>query len=118
MNAHITGSDLKQAEGKKITLGGKEYEMIMDFNAICDIEKQYGNLEKGMEKIGEGKMSDVRFLLAAVLRHSDDEMTERKAGKLITASNMQDIMNALGEAMGGSMPESDGEEKNAISPQN
>jgi hypothetical protein len=118
MNAHITGNDLKQAEsGEKISLGGKEYSLVMDFNAICDIEEKYGSLEKGMDEIGKGKMKDVRFLLAAMLKHDDDEMNERKAGKLITTENMQEIFDALGKAMSGSMPQPNGTEKKAESPQ-
>lgn len=116
MNAHITGNDLKQAEGGPIiVLGGKTYQLCMDFNAICDIEEKYGSLDKGMEKIGEGKLKDVRFLLAAMLRHLDDGMTERLAGKLITSENMQEVFDALGKAMNASMP--GGTEKKEQSPQ-
>ena len=118
MNAHITGNDLKQAEsGEKISLGGKEYSLVVDFNAICDIEEKYGSLEKGMGEIGKGKMIDVRFLLAVMLKHDDDEMNERKAGRLITNENMQEIFDVLGKAMFGSMPQSNGSEKKAESPQ-
>ena len=115
MDAHITGEYIKQSTGTQIELNGKKYSLCMDFNAICDIEERYGSLEKGMEQIGKGKMADVRFLLAAMLRHDDDSITERITGKLITGKNMQEVMNALGKAMSGSMPE--GNEKKVESPQ-
>jgi hypothetical protein len=118
MNAHIIGNDLKQVEsGEKISLGGKEYGLVMDFNAICDIEEKFGSLEKGMKEIEKGMMKDIRFLLAAMLKHDDDEMDDRKAGRLITTENMQKIFDALGKAMSGSMPQPNGTEKKAEGPQ-
>lgn len=110
MDEHITGKDLKQSEGGKvITLGGKKYELAMDFNAICDLEERYGSFEKAtkvLDSIGQdfkkpGVMKDIRFLLYVMLRHTDDEITERQAGKLITMGNMQEVMDSLGEAMHG-----------------
>lgn len=135
MNAHISGSELRDSSsGKTITLGGKNYEMVMDFNAICDLEERYGSFEKAFDAIFKKKekgnkpednevktddisMKDMRFMLCVMLRHTDDDMTERKAGKLITANNMQQIMNALGKAMTGSMPQPEDDEKNAENPQ-
>lgn len=108
MNAHITGADLKQAGGKTITLGGRDYEIALDMNAICDLEERYGDFEKAMDAIvrkdKSGKehvsMKDMRFILCTMLRHTDEEMTERHAGQLITTDNMQEVMDALGQAMG------------------
>jgi hypothetical protein len=126
MNAHITGNDLRQIEsGAKINLGGKEYDVIMDFNAICDLEKEYGNFDNAAEVLdGIGKdmskpdaMKNIRFLLYVMLKHTDDDITERQVGKLFNINNMQAIMDALGNAMHSSAPQSDGNEKNVTSPQ-
>lgn len=124
MNEHITGKDLKQSEGGKVmTLGGKEYTIVMDFNAICDLEDKYGSFEKAnkvLDSIGQdfkkpGAMKDIRFLLYVMLRHTDDEITERQVGKLITQDNMQEVMNSLGKAMYGTPTEVD--DPKEISPQ-
>lgn len=116
MNAHITGSDLKQAEsGVTVTLGGREYTLSVDFNVVCELEDHYGTFEKAGDALGEGKMADVRFLLYAILRQTDETLTERKVGKMITIQNMNTVMDALGRAMQAGVPESD--EKNAESPQ-
>jgi len=111
MDALIRGADLKNT-GTKITLGGKEYELVIDFNAISDMEEKYGDLNTAFDKVQNGKMSDIKFLLAAMMRHTDDEITERMAGKLITTENMQEVFDALGKALGNSV-----EEKNAQNPQ-
>lgn len=117
MEAHIMGSELKEPKGVQITLAGKNYNLVMDLNAIADIEDKYGDANDGLNKILlEGKVSDMRFLLAAMLRHDDDDMTERKAGKLITTDNYQEILDALGGAMSASSPDSD-EPKNLTAPE-
>lgn len=125
MNEHITGKDLKQSEGgATITLGGKDYIIAMDFNAICDLEEKYGSFEKAtmvLESIGSdfskpGAMKNIRFILCVMLRHTDDEMTERKAGKLLTMDNMQQIMDTLGKAMCGTTTENN-DPKKVESPQ-
>ena len=126
MNAHITGADLKQASGKIITLGGKDYEIALDMNAICDLEERYGEFEKAMKAIvkkdKDGKehvsMKDMRFVLCTMLRHTDENMTERRAGQLITTDNMQEVMDALGQAMGNAKgaPAEENEAKKEESP--
>ena len=126
MNAHITGTELKKSSSPKtITLGGKEYEVALDMNAICDLEEKYGSFEKAakvLDTIGQdftkpGAMKDIRFLLCTMLRHTDDSMTERQAGKLMTMDEMQNIMNSLGDAMSNSTPQVEDDEKNAVNPQ-
>lgn len=124
MNAHITGAELKNANAPKtIVLGGKEYEVALDMNAICDLEERYGSFEnaaKTLDDIGQDfskpdVMKNIRFILCVMLRHTDESMTEKQAGRLMTMQDMQHIMDSLGEAMGASVPETD--EKNASSPQ-
>lgn len=115
MNAHITGADLKQSGGTKITLGGAEYNLAMDFNVICDLEERYGTFEKAGEALGSGKMKDVRFLLYAMLKQDDESLTEKAVGHMIMLENMQPVIEALGTAMKASTPQAD--EKNVKSPQ-
>lgn len=106
MNAHITGTDLKTgSEGISVELGGKSYCLTMDMNALCDIEDRYGDIKNLPDVISAGKMKDLRFILAAMLRHTDDSITESTAGKLITVQNVQELTDKMGKAMEGSMPE-------------
>jgi|GEM_PF-1796974 len=133
MNAHITGNDLKDTAGKTIVLGdGKTYHLTIDMNAMCALEDHYGDFNNAMkvlsslgteEKGPDGKskpkkiMKDIRFMLWAALQHDNDDLTEHEAAKLITLSNMNEVMNALGAAMQAATPESDGDEKNVEDPQ-
>lgn len=116
MNAHITGSDLKAAAPAKLTIGGKEYEITMDFNVLCEMEERYGSMDKAGEALSSGRMKDVRFILYAILSQSDESLTEKQVGHMLTMQNMQEVMNALGKAMKASVPESNGDEKNALNP--
>ncbi len=141
MNAHITGSNLKDAQGKAITLAdGKTYHLVFDMNAMCAMEDRYGSLESAMDAItgtgteekgpdekpkpekdlnGKPKpekvMKDIRFMLWAALQHDNEKLTEYEAGRLITLSNMNQVMDALNAAMQVSVPEAD--EKNVKNPQ-
>lgn len=117
----MTGKELKGTNGAKIELGGKEYEIALDFNAICDMEEKYGSFQKAaqvLDGIGSnfdkpGAMKEIRFILCVMLRHTDEKMTEREAGRLMTLTDMQKIMNSLGEAM----KQPDDGTKNVESPQ-
>lgn len=127
----MTGRDLKDAQGEAITLAdGKVYHLIVDMNAICAMEDRYGSIESAVDVLGnigaeergkDGKakpkkcMKDIRFMLWVALQHNNDDLTEREAGKLITASNVNEVIDMLGRAMSASMPETD--EKNVKSPQ-
>lgn len=115
MNAHITGNDLKQVDGVKLNIAGQEYNLSMDFNVLCEMEERYGTIDKAGEALANGNMKDVRFLLYAMLSQSDETLTEKAVGHMITLQNMQEVMNALGEAMKSANPEKD--EKNAEHPQ-
>lgn len=116
MNAHITGNDLKQ-KGTKINIGDKEYEIAMDFNVICELEEHYGSMDKVEAALSKSKMKDVRFILYAMLKQSDESLTEKQVGHMITVQNMQQIMDALGKAMQSAIPEADDDGKNIKSPQ-
>lgn len=35
----------------KITLGGKEYKLVFDLNAFCEIEKRYGSVDKVLSMV-------------------------------------------------------------------
>ena len=119
----MNGNDLRNnTKAKTITLGGKEYEIALDFNAICDLEERFGNFNevaKVLDNISDfskpDTMKSIRFLLYVMLRHADEKITEHEAGRLMTFNEMQKIYDALGQAMNASIG---GDGKNAESPQN
>lgn len=114
MDAHIMGKDLKENQPTTLLLCGKAYELSMDFNVICEMEDRYGTFEKAGAALSGGKMKDVRFLLYAMLKQSDESLTEKAVGHMINMQNMQEVMNKVGEAMKSSAPQAD--EKNGKNP--
>lgn len=104
----MNGKELKSGgTSVKAVLGGKEYNLIFDMNAFCDMEEKYGSIDAGMEALVEGKIKDIRFLFWVLLRHDDDEITERQAAKMLTLQNMSDIIPLITKALTAAMPESD-----------
>lgn len=106
----MTGKELKSIDsGTVLVIGGKEYEIVLDFNAICELEEKYGSFEKATEMLNTisgdfsqpGMLKNIRYLLYLMLLHSDPDITEIKVGSMLTMNNMQEVMNALGRAMNG-----------------
>lgn len=96
--------------GVKIMLD-KERIISFDFNALVDIEEKYGSLDKGLGRLENPKMKDIRYLLYLTLKGDDETLTEKKVGQLITLQNMNEVIDALSKALEETMPEVD-EEKN------
>ncbi|NFV48089.1 hypothetical protein FDJ70_10555 [Clostridium botulinum] len=94
----------------------KERKVIFDLNALCEIEEKYESLDKALEKLSSQNrmpsMKDIRYIFYLGLKNDDEKLTEKMVGSLITLSNIQDVVEVLGNAMTGSLPESKGEEKN------
>ena len=89
-------NDVKVSK-KTIDLGdGVEREVLFSLNAMADLEEKYGSIEEAFNKVQNGSISAIRFLLWCVLvPDGDADLTEREIGKLINISNLNDIMDAL-----------------------
>ena len=96
--------------GTKIMLD-RERIISFDFNALVEIEERYGSLEKGLSRLENPKMKDIRYLLYLTLKGDDETLTEEKTGKLITLKNMGEVVEALSQSLEESLPEVD-DEKN------
>lgn len=94
---------LKQ-DGIKITLD-KDRSILFDLNAFCEVEDEYGSLDKGMEALLSGSIKAVRFFLFAAMKHEDDELTAKEVGKLVTLKNIDYVRDILNKAMEESLPE-------------
>jgi hypothetical protein len=103
----MNGKELREGGGAVLELGGKKYNLVMDMNAFCDIEDKYETVDAGMSALSSGKIKDLRFLLWVLMRHDDDEITERQAAKYITLQNMSEILPVITRAMTTSIPETD-----------
>lgn len=90
-----------------MTLGGKEYKMGFDFNALAELEEKLGRsmLEPGAMNFQSVK--EIRYFVWASLLKDSPGITVEEAGALITPSNMADVMAKLNEAQGISLPDAE-----------
>lgn len=83
-----------------------EYTLLLDFNALCDLEEHFpgimdGNLDiKGVRPI--------RRIFQAGFAHYHPDLTERDVGSIIHSIGMVAATEKLAEAMKASFPEADG----------
>lgn len=91
----------------------KERHILFDLNALCEIEDKYGDIYKAISSLSsQPKMNDIRYMLYVGLCHEDDNLTDKKVGKLITLQNVTDVIEAVGKAMDMSLPDKKEESEN------
>ena len=88
-----------------ITLNGKEYGLLFSLNALDAIQEKFGGYDKLNEifdKSSKDLFKNVKWLFALLIneaRLADDEnaelLSEDRVGRMITASNMGAIQNAI-----------------------
>lgn len=117
----MTGNDLKQI-GHIVTIEGVDYNLVIDMNALIDLDEKYKAIaedgETGIDRayllLLKGDLRAIRYFFYLALRHSNESITEKEAGKIIGSTNLHAVVAALRKAMTVSLPESD--EKNAVAP--
>lgn len=99
--------EVKQPK-KTIDLGdGVEREVTFSLNAMAELELKYGSLDEAFEKLQDGSIATIRYLLWLVLvPEGDDDLTEKQVGALIKIDNLNEIMDSLMTLFNESMPES------------
>lgn len=104
-------NDIRQ-KGFPIKLD-KTRHLKFDLNALIELEDRYDTIEKALNAIsGNPKIKDIRYILYVALIHEDEELTEKQAGKLVNLHNLEEVVEALGNAVTGVLPEVSEEEKN------
>ena len=89
----------------------KPRKAMLTLNALIEFEEETG---KDLTKMKETdfSMKDMRALLWATLLYSDEDLTIRRVGNMITTDNMEYINNKLGELYRKHTPEKGKKEKN------
>ena len=106
-----TKANVMKDEGKKITLGGKEFQVKFDLNALCNLQEKFGDFTKAFENI-ETDFKKIRSLLHIGLANGENEnITESEVGALIDMNNLNEVTEALTEAFGNAMPSTEDEGK-------
>ena len=114
-------SDLKPKR-TKIELGGKEYGLLFNLNAIDDIQDKFDISISNMADLmsDERKVFKVlKFLLATLINEAidDDEsgephVTESFIGRKITPAKIPELKNAIMAAFSEGTPKSEDEDPN------
>jgi hypothetical protein len=88
-----------------ITLNGKQYRLVFDFNAIARVEELTGMNLFGSFDFTNLNASKFRAMLYASLLKENPAITLDEAGELINAKNLAEITIKMVEAWHGSRPE-------------
>ena len=112
----VTGKDL-QFQSTIIELKGKKYELNFDLNAMAELEDIFGNLRIAIAELKQKKLKAVRSFLYAVLKSSDESLTEFEVGKLIDMNNFTKIESAITKLINNAFEE-DGNDEKGTSPKN
>ena len=87
----------------------KPRKLKFDLNAFIELEDLYGSIEDALKEMQEGKnkIKAIRAVLWAGLIHEDENLTPKQVGAMIDLSKLEEVTNALMEAIEGAMPSKD-----------
>lgn len=107
-----TKAEVMKDEGVKIKLGGKQFEVKFDLNALCNLQDKFGDIEEAFKKLDMKDLKKIRALLHIALANGENiDISEREVGALIDMDNIHEIMDALTTGFGNAMPSTDEEGK-------
>lgn len=104
------------APGVDVTLGGKTYPLIFDFEALCLIEEEMGGLDVFAQRLLDKKqrLRTVRAGMVAALAHTG--MRRAEIVKQLEYANTTRYLAAMTEAFVQALPEPDPDPKAEGSP--
>lgn len=108
----VTGKDLK-TQSTTIELKGKKYDMNFDLNAMAELEDIFGSLQIAIAELKKKKLKAVRSFLYAVLKSTDESLTEFEVGRLIDMNNFTTIERAITKLINNAFEEGEEDEKEA-----
>lgn len=106
----VTGKDL-QAQSTTIELKGKKYDMNFDLNAMAELEDIFGSLQIAIAELKKKKLKAVRSFLYAVLKSTDENLTEFEVGRLIDMNNFTSIERSITKLINNAFEEGEEDEK-------
>lgn len=106
MNQELTKVEIMKDRGNEIVLGGKVFTVKFDLNALCEMQRQFGSMEKAFTSLSQGDFSKIRTLLHIALANGENEdIPLRTVGSLIDVKNMSQVVEVLEKTIVESMPE-------------
>ena len=106
----VTGKDL-QPQITTIELKGKKYALNFDLNAMAELEDIFGSLQIAIAELKKKKLKAVRSFLYAVLKSSDENLSEFEVGKLIDMNNFTSIEKAITKLINNAFEEDGNDDK-------
>lgn len=98
--------NLVRPQGVSILLGGKEYNLVYDFNAFALLENSFGNLQKAFDSLGKNpKFGDILIFLEAGFSSNDNPPSKKVLGSYLTPQNVAGVIELIGEALNIAMPQ-------------
>ena len=79
-----------------------DYVLLLDFNALCDLEEDFPGIMKGEFALESPKAIRKVFAVGLSARHDVDERT---AGAIIQAVGLAEVADLVGRAFKASFPE-------------
>ena len=109
----MKGKELKEKR-IAITSNGKQYNLALDMNALCELEDMYGDIKKAIGNFKEKPMKTVRAFIYSMLKSQDEKITLMKAGALIDTKNFNQVVDAIKELIEEAFPENEETEDEEI----
>lgn len=108
-------SDIKNTPKNTVILKGKEYEVGLNMNALCELEETFGSTEDAFKVVSAGNMKDIRTFLCIALKSNEglEDSTEKDIGRLIEYSDVENILTAITNSINNTLPEADDTEVNS-----
>lgn len=107
-----TSAKVMKDEGVKIELGEKQFEVKFDLNALCNLQDKFGDITTAFNGLEKSDFKKIRALLHIGLANGEhEEITENEVGSLIDMRNISEVVEALTEAFGNAMPDTEEEGK-------
>ncbi len=104
----MKGKELK-SEKVIIEAKGKEYELALDMNALCELEEIYGDIKLAINTFKDKPIKTVRNFIYAMLKSQDEKLTISKAGAMIDTKNFNQVVEAITKLIEEAFPTTDTE---------
>ena len=92
--------------------------MNFDLNAMAELEDIFGTLQIAIAELKKKKLKAVRSFLYAVLKSTDETLTEFEVGKLIDMNNFTSIEKAITKLINNAFEEDENDDKDTSQSKN
>lgn len=87
-----------------LDLGGEARALLLDFNALAELEERGINLLGGFER-NHLTAKNIRAIVWAACLHEEPNLTEKEVGSWLTPDRLEEVANKLVALFGVTLPE-------------